>query len=489
MKKFNTVGRCIPKIHYMVNIDDKLKKIQNYVNNGYYFVINRARQYGKTTTLKLLAQYLKENYIVISMDFQKMSNAKFENEYAFSSAFANLFFKAIEKKNNPVIGLDETVLDNFYHAAQNGNKYFGLVELFEYLSGLCETSVKPLVLIIDEVDSATNNQVFLDFLAQLRGYYLDREETAAFQSVILAGVYDIKNLRHKIRPEDEHRYNSPWNIAADFTVDMSFSPTDIITMLQEYEQEHSTGMDMEEMAHALYNFTGGYPYLVSALCQKLDDMKLSWTLEGLQKAVQAILCTTNTLFDDLIKNLENHREFRRLIESILIGGEDIPFVLANPEIDRGVMYGILKSVNGKVGISNYIFEAYIYEYLISVNKTNNLILARYTDKTQYIHNGQLDMKMVLQKFAAFLKAEYRDEDGEFIVELKLWHGTKKEKEAYEQLSGYLDARGVETGYLLSFCTNKKPIYKEQIIKYNGHEIYEVVVTYAINKISSNGVIP
>lgn len=25
---------------------------------------------------------------------------------------------------------------------------------------------------IDEVDSASNNQVFIDFLAQLRGYYL-----------------------------------------------------------------------------------------------------------------------------------------------------------------------------------------------------------------------------------------------------------------------------------------------------------------------------
>ena len=31
---------------------------------------------------------------------------------------------------------------------------------------------KPVVMMIDEVDSASNNQVFIDFLAQLRGYYL-----------------------------------------------------------------------------------------------------------------------------------------------------------------------------------------------------------------------------------------------------------------------------------------------------------------------------
>ena len=36
-----------------------------------------------------------------------------------------------------------------------------------------------VVLIIDEVDTATNNQVFLDFFGQLRSYYLDREEKGA----------------------------------------------------------------------------------------------------------------------------------------------------------------------------------------------------------------------------------------------------------------------------------------------------------------------
>ena len=77
--------------------------------------------------------------------------------------------------------------------------------MFEGLSRICETSKKPIVLMVDEVDSASNNQVFIDFLAQLRGYYIDRDETAAFQSVILAGVYDVKNLKRRFVSEDEHR--------------------------------------------------------------------------------------------------------------------------------------------------------------------------------------------------------------------------------------------------------------------------------------------
>ncbi len=60
-------------------------------------------------------------------------------------------------------------------------------EIFDCFSEWCESSSYPIVLMIDEVDTATNNQVFLDFLAQLRAAYLDGDVTPAFQSVILAG--------------------------------------------------------------------------------------------------------------------------------------------------------------------------------------------------------------------------------------------------------------------------------------------------------------
>ena len=70
-----------------------------------------------------------------------------------------------------------------------------------------------MVLMIDEVDSAANNQVFLDFLVQMRNYYLEREAkgTVTFWSVILAGLYDVKSLKAKLRPEEARKTNSPWN--------------------------------------------------------------------------------------------------------------------------------------------------------------------------------------------------------------------------------------------------------------------------------------
>ncbi len=53
---FNTEGQCEPEEHFMVRLEERLEKIKTlYVDRGKYFVINRGRQYGKTTTLRALA--------------------------------------------------------------------------------------------------------------------------------------------------------------------------------------------------------------------------------------------------------------------------------------------------------------------------------------------------------------------------------------------------------------------------------------------------
>ena len=57
MRKFNTEGQCNPKLQYMVRLDGRMKKIrEQYVEQGSYFIINRGRQYGKTTMLLALKE-------------------------------------------------------------------------------------------------------------------------------------------------------------------------------------------------------------------------------------------------------------------------------------------------------------------------------------------------------------------------------------------------------------------------------------------------
>lgn len=132
------------------------------VDAGKYFAINRARQYGKTTILTALADYLRKDYNVISLDFQGISYADFKTEQSFVAAFSRQMLVAVEI-------LPDDVKEQLTMYATGTVATLSM--LFTSLLSLCRNSEKNIVLIIDEVDSATNNQVFIDFLSQLRFYY------------------------------------------------------------------------------------------------------------------------------------------------------------------------------------------------------------------------------------------------------------------------------------------------------------------------------
>ena len=285
-KRFNVTGVCRPQIHYMVNLDSRIAQMKQLVDDGEYFTINRARQYGKTTHIRALTQYLAKDYFVISLDFQMLSHADFENESSFVMAFSRELLAILEN----TFYLSEEIKEQLIRFSENSIPNMRLALLFSCLSKMCAQSEKPVVLIIDEVDSATNNQVFLDFLTQIRGYYLQRDIRATFQSVILASVYDIKNLKEKIRPEEQYKQNSPWNIATEFKIDMSFSILDIEEMLQEYELDNQTGMNVKEMANLIYEYTSGYPFLVSRICKMIDEeLGKTWTKQGFLEAIKLLL--------------------------------------------------------------------------------------------------------------------------------------------------------------------------------------------------------
>lgn len=63
----------------------------------------------------------------------------------------------------------------------------------------------------------------------------------------------------------------------------------------------------------------------------MDEIPLPWTEDGLRSAVKILLGRPNTLFDDIIKNLERHKGFRNMVEGILLQGAEISFVASNPD--------------------------------------------------------------------------------------------------------------------------------------------------------------
>ena len=522
MKTFKTTGACIPSKNYMVDLSSRLKAIKAMVDAGDYFTINRARQYGKTTTLTALETYLDPEYTVLSLDFQGISAGAFETEGEFVQALCRIIIDARD-----MLGTD--VPDQYIAemAALNEKEpdRVKLDDIFRVFTKWCKAADKPVVLIIDEVDSATNNQVFLDFLAQLRDRYLRREtrNVPTFQSVILAGVTDVKNLRRKIRPEDEHKFNSPWNIAADFTVEMSFSVSDISGMLAEYEADHHTGMDVNTVAQIIEDYTSGYPFLVSRICQLLDgDTKIEWNRHGIAEIVRRILMETNTLFDSLMGKVHSNEGLREVLWRILFSGETLTFNAYTLAIADAKMFGFVRNNNGTVEVSNRIFETLLYNYFLSQEELNSLTYQAATeDKQQYIKNGRLDMDYVLKRFVTiyddlygdknetfdeaegrqrfllfirpiingtgnyYIEAETRnkkrmdlviDYKGEqFVVELKIWDGTKYHEEGEKQLCGYLDRMHLEKGYLLTYSFNKQKKTGVEYRTINGKKLMEAVV--------------
>ncbi len=514
MKRFNTTAVCIPSKHYMVDLSERVQKIRKLVDEGKYFSIHRARQYGKTTTLNALCKVLTEQYMVINTSFEGIGNAGFADERSFVLEFCRLLKREFRREAR----IPQVARDGMDTICSMSEGRPNLGDFSDLLLAWCEESEWPVVLVIDEVDQATNNQVFLDFLAQLRDHYISRDTKGiqTFQSVILAGVTDVRYLRTKLRPESEHKINSPWNIAADFDIDMSLSENGIRGMLEEYEADHHTGMDTAFIAKQIRDYTNGYPFLVSRICQLMDEKisekmgaSAAWSFQGFDEAIKMILSEDNTLFQSITKNLNNYPELKASIRSLLMEGTRMSWNSQQDSIVQMQMYGLIRKENNTVRIANRIFETMLYNLFLSDEELKNNVFFREGElaKNQFVLDGKLNMRLILERFIVTyteicgpLKERFTEKDGreqfllylkpiingtgnyyieaqtrdqtrsdlivdylgqQYIIELKIWRGERYQADGEKQISEYLDYWNLDTGYMLSFNFNQK---KEQGVK-------------------------
>ena len=506
----------------MVDISQKIEKIFSMVEEGFYFTINRGRQYGKTTTINKLRKRLSDDYICASISFQYSGDEMFANEEGFCQALLSRIHRSflLKDKEEAKLWLDENVTS--------------FEKLNYFITERCDN--KKIVLIIDESDEASNNNIFVRFLKMLRDKYLMRsaEDDYTFHSVILAGVYDVRNLKQKMilqgnytPASGESTMNSPWNIAVDFDIDMSFSAKEIETMLVEYENDHHTGMNISEIAKEIRFYTSGYPYLVSRICLLIETkLDRNWTLEGVQEAIKLILDENSTLFDDLFKKIEENSDLQNLMYDLSVYKKDISFNAHDPVIKIGLMFCFLAKSGSKLVIHNKIFEIAVADYFISRNRTTPRYRnVRDVSLKEIIRDNVFDMELCLSKFQKHYTEIYTEKDlkflerdgklifltylkplingvgfyhfesetrdfgkidliidylkQQFIVELKLWYGDSKHQAAYEQLANYLKSKNMDCGYLLTFDFRKKRpegfVEECKWIEWDGKRIFDVIL--------------
>lgn len=211
-----------------------------------------------------------------------------------------------------------------------------------------------------------------------------------------------------------------------------------------------------------------------------------------------------------------------MLYDILFHGQEFPFNPSNQIIGIGSMFGFVKEENGQAVISNRIFETWFYNLFISQEALQSQSYKAATEvKNQFVTENRLDMERVLVKFMEHYAEIYegcserfKEENGrrlfllylkpiingtgnyyieartrnqrrtdivvdysgeQYIIELKLWHGSEYHRKGIEQLADYLDSYGKKEGYLISFNFNKnKEVYSETT-DYKGEKIFEVVI--------------
>lgn len=150
-----------------------------------YFTINRARQFGKTTTLYLLERQLREQYTVIRLSFEA-ADELFRSLYTFTKGLIRSISRELkmqETENSLIRQLEQPVSHDLPFS-----------DLSDRITDLCSGNDKKIILMIDEVDKSADNQIFLSFLGLLRNKYLGQQQQRdlTFQSVILQASMTLK---------------------------------------------------------------------------------------------------------------------------------------------------------------------------------------------------------------------------------------------------------------------------------------------------------
>ncbi len=519
-KTFNITGPCNTDRHYMADVSKKLAGMERMIGAGDYFTINKPRQYGKTTIMHLIERRLSKDgdYLVLGTSFEEIDAVTYEKQEWFIATFIDIIKEQLEF-------LKEEELLTFttqYKTIAN----FKQLDLF--LSQLISRSGRKTVLLIDEVDKACNNQLFLDFLGMLRSKHLKRNQGKGhtFHSVILAGVHDVKTLKTKIRPDDDRKFNSPWNIAVDLKTKLSFDVEEVESLLKAFLAENPGTVDTHEFAAQLHHLTSGHPFLVSRLCKIFHEdinPEGNWRPDSFDKAVKLLLEESNTNFKSLIKNLENNSELYDLTYRVVIDGDELNFNRHNPIIEMGSTHGVFSERDGRLKIHNRIYEQLIYDYMASKIETS-VSMGNYNFSDHFLlPGGELDFKNVLLRFQAFLKEQYSAKDLEFlerngrllflsflkpiingkgydfkeveiseekrldivvtffaqkyIVELKKWYGEAAHQKGITQLADYLVRQNLDSGYLIIYDFRKESgkAGKSETIKHGNKTIFAVWV--------------
>ena len=357
-RTFNTAGPQKPLKNYTIDPLSRfdLEEILMLIQDERYFVLHAPRQTGKTSCLLALRDYLneKDDYIAVYANVEGGQAARNDRDAVVRSTVDTLTgeYRLIAKD------------DKADKARASAMELSTDSILSQFLSLLCQSLDKPLVLLIDEIDALVGDSL-VSVLRQLRSGYANRP--AAFpQSIVLCGVRDVRDYRIVLSNQDIVTGGSAFNIKAESLRLGDFTQEEIHELFMQHTRE--TGQEFDEGCFPIvWGATEGQPWLVNAIGREVTfkmrenrDRTVRITPEMIDAAIEHIIYRRDTHIDQLIYKLKEDR-VRRVIQPMLANSDEADdSLIPVDDIQYVEDMGLIKRERGtNIRISNNIYREII----------------------------------------------------------------------------------------------------------------------------------
>ena len=517
LRFFNTEGPIDRQDHYCVEPLERidLQELLTLIGWKKYFVLHAPRQTGKTSMLVALQDLLNAEgrYRCLHVNIEVAQTVREDVALGMEAILGKIGSTA-----RRILG------DSFVDSSKRQilDDYGPHVALSEMLVQWSLASPKPLVLLIDEIDSLMGDTL-ISVLRQLRSEY-HRRPAEFPQSVVLCGVRDVRDYSIYSAREGTHvKGGSAFNIKAKSLRLGDFTESEVRSLLGQHTEE--TGQRFEQAAlERVWHLTRGQPYLVNALAQRAcfedqagRDRSRAIGPEAIETAKEGLILDRVTHLDQLADKLKEER-VRRVIEPLLAGSEG-DREISDEDLNYVADLGLVR-IDGGVQIANPIYRevvprqlTYVQERLIStetawyVRADGSLDLPKllaafreyfrehaehWPERFAYKEAGpQLLLQAYLQRVVnggGRLEREYGlgrgrtdllvlwpDGEGEspdgmrrHVIELKVareGRGPERQvREGLEQTAAYMDRCGAESGHLVVFDTRPGRSWEERLYR-------------------------
>ena len=511
MRFFNTTGPIVPADHYHVPPLERLRlgHVLTLIRDKRYFVLHAPRQTGKTTALLALRDLLNGgacgDFRCVYANVEAGQAAREDTEEAMRAVLSELARAArITLGDNSLAVRWPEALER---AGPGGA--FG-----EVLTRWCESGSRPLVLLLDEVDSLIGDTL-ISLLRQLRTGYVNRP--AHFpHSVVLSGVRDVRDYRIRSSAGKEViTGGSAFNIKAESLVLGDFTDVEVRSLLAQHTAE--TGQVFEAGAvETVWRQTRGQPWLVNALayraCPRDEQAHYSLdpvTAENILEAQEELIMSRETHLDQLADKLQEER-VRRVVGPLLSGGDERDFSGRDIEYVRDL--GLIAR-RGPLRMANPIYAEVVPRELTWAAQEGLV-----QETAWYVGDkGRLDLSRLLAAFQEFFREhsehwvarfEYREAGpqlllqgflqrivngggriereyglgrgrtdllviwpwtagtAKFVIECKILRGNLERTiaEGLEQTASYMDRCDADAGHLVIFDRSEERPWREKIFR-------------------------